>query len=78
MQTVNELRKIAWASVFRFKRQHIYIYVNRNFRWFAANGKTETANFPLFSANGKRKFAFLSQQMITVIDVCRFSKRAHL
>jgi hypothetical protein len=24
-QTVNKLRKIAWASVFRLKRQHIYV-----------------------------------------------------
>jgi hypothetical protein len=39
---------------------------NDNFLLFAANGKTETANFRLFATkgNGKRKFVFIGQQTI--------------
>jgi hypothetical protein len=38
------------------------------------------ANFHLFAANvnGKRTFVSLADQRYTVIDVCCFSKRAHL
>jgi hypothetical protein len=41
---------IAWASVFRLKRQHIYININI---W--KTELTENSNFRLFAANRRRK-----------------------
>jgi hypothetical protein len=53
-QTVNGLRQITWASVFRLKQQHIhtYLYTCCHFNVFIF---TENGNFRLFAANGKRK-----------------------
>jgi hypothetical protein len=103
-ETLNILRKSAWASVFRLKQQHInrYIYIcihaavsiciplcicktelmeTATRGLFVAKGKkrkTETANFHLFSANGKWNLFTLIGKQLTVIDVCCYSKRAHL
>ncbi len=83
-QTINGLWKIAWASVFRYKWQHININinisVNINTHSHAHTRKTQlTENgddkLPfVFAANGngKREFVFL------VSGNCYFSKRALL
>jgi hypothetical protein len=52
-QTIKELRKIAWASVFRFRLKRPHIYTVYIFQYmYTENG------------NGKRKFVFLGRQTI--------------
>jgi hypothetical protein len=49
-----------------FRKWKTELAENRNFHLFAANRKTETANFRLSCANGNReqKFVFLGQRTI--------------
>ncbi len=65
-QTVNGLGKIAWASIFHLKRQHIYMYIVPFsfyiYIYIWEMERTENSNFRLFTANGNRKFVFLGRQ----------------
>jgi hypothetical protein len=56
-QTVNGLRKTAWASVFLLELA-VYLYRCLCLYLCLLQTEFETAHFRLFSANGKRKFVF--------------------
>jgi hypothetical protein len=81
---VNGLKKIAWSSVFHFPLEteaYKYIYIpKKQLLSVCSQWKMVTAYFRLLAAKRNRKlmFVFLGRRMITVIDDCCFSKRAHL
>ncbi len=60
-QTVNGLRKIAWASVLRSKRQHTNTGTNTH---------KENGNFRLFAANGAAKRQTSVGLLQTETEVC--------
>jgi hypothetical protein len=73
-QTVNRLRKIAWAAISRLMSPCLCLHVlqkengtnrKRQLPFVFCKPEKEIANFRLFAAirNGKRKFVSLDQQM---------------